>query len=104
MFKLYCRMYQSMMKVVSKLLPWKKQKLLNKVNGIQEVSEILRKEKIHHPLFITDNTMVKLKLSNKITDQLNMYAIYSDTVANPTTTNVMEAYSIYLSKQCDGII
>lgn len=103
--KIYCRTFQTVLKISIPFLPYRKPKILGSVKALPE---ILQKKKCSHVLIITDESIIKLGLTRRLEKALadNHIActIYDRTVANPTTANVEEAAELYLENGCDSII
>ena len=64
--------------------------------------------KIKSPLFVTDKDLLNLSMTSKVIenlkndfDNLNVFSKFS---GNPTGKNVMEGVSLYIEKNCDGVI
>lgn len=104
MYKLYCRIFQTTMRLFSNVLPWKKQNLITGTNTSEESYKILKQEGIIKPLIITDKTIITLGLLDNITKNIKDYCIYDKTIANPTIENVEEALELYLKYSCDGLL
>jgi len=63
---------------------------------------------IKSPLFVTDKDLLNLSMTSKVIenlkndyDNLNVFSKFS---GNPTGKNVMEGVSLYIEKNCDGVI
>ena len=97
--KIYARIYQFCFKLAIPFLPYKSPKIIN----LNELNEILKKEKINNLFIITDETISKL--IDNILNQINInYVIYDKVLPNPTIKNIEEARENYLDKNCDGIL
>lgn len=103
--KIYCRTFQTVLKISIPFLPYRKPKI---VGSVKALPEIIKKKKCSHVLIITDESIVKLGLTKRLEKALTendiAYTIYDKTVANPTTANVEEAMGLYLENDCDCII
>lgn len=103
--RIYCRIFQTGLKLALPFLPYRKPKISGSVKAIPD---ILIKNKCENVLIITDAGIRGLGLTKKLEAALNAkdidYAIYDKTVANPTTVNVEEAYQLYLENDCSAII
>ena len=103
--KIYCRTFQTGLKVSLPFLPYRKPKI---VGSVKALPEIIRKKKCSKVLIITDAGIRKLGLTRRLEKALDgagvSYCIYDRTVANPTTDNVSEAMGLYLDNGCDCII
>lgn len=103
--KAYCRAFQTCFKLALPILPYRKPKIFK---SVCELPGLFDKKKIDKVLLVTDKSVRGLGL----TDELEMclkandieLTIYDGTVANPTTTNVEEARTLYLENECRAII
>ncbi len=100
--KIYCRTFQTGLKVALPFLPYRKPEI---VGSVKALPEIIRKKKCSKVLIITDAGIRKLGLTRRLEKALDgagvSYCIYDRTVANPTTDNVSEAMGLYLDNGCD---
>ena len=103
--KLYCRTFQTVLKISIPFLPYRKPKV---VGSVKALPELIKKKKCTNVLIITDASILKLGLTKRLEKSLTEhdipYTIYDGTVANPTTANVETAAALYLEKGCDAII
>lgn len=103
--KIYCRTFQTILKFAIPFLPYRKPKILGSVKAIPDV---LKKKKCSSVLIVTDKGISELGLLHRMKQALSehniSYAIYDDTVANPTTVNVYEAVKLYQEHNCNAII
>lgn len=76
--------------------------------AIQELPERVVSILSSKPLLVTDKGMTKLGVTQQITDILTKggieYAIYDETIPNPTDVNVVDGLAMYQSNGCDCII
>ena len=103
--KLYCRTFQTVLKISIPFLPYRKPKV---VGSVKALPDLIKKKKRTNVLIITDPSIMKLGLTKRLEKALTEhhipYTIYDGTVANPTTANVETAAALYLEKGCDAII
>ncbi len=103
--KLYCRTFQTVLKISIPFLPYRKPKV---VGSVKALPDLIKKKKCTNVLIITDPSIMKLGLTKRLEKALTEhdipYTIYDGTVANPTTANVETAAALYLEKGCDAII
>lgn len=103
--RIYCRTFQTALRVSLPFLPYRKPKI---VGSVKALPEIIQKKKCSSVLIITDAGIRKLGLTSRLEKALEnagiCYCIYDKTVANPTTDNVAEAENIYHHEGCDCII
>lgn len=103
--KIYCRTFQTALKIALPFLPYRKPKIIGSVKSIPDV---LIKEHCSRVLIVTDEGIRKAGLTKRLQKALSdsgiPYSIYDKTVANPTTANVAEAREMYVSEGCSAII
>ena len=103
--KLYCRTFQTGLKIALPVLPYRKPEV---IGSVKTIPDILKKRKCSHALIITDTGIRNLGLTKRLENVLTKdgipFCIYDKTVANPTTANVADALEMYLSNGCDAII
>lgn len=103
--KIYCRTFQTGLKIALPFLPYRKPKI---VGSVKALPEVIQKKKCSKVLIITDAGIRKLGLTRRLEKALENagipFCIYDKTVANPTTDNVSEAVDIYMKEGCDCII
>ena len=103
--KIYCRTFQTGLKIALPFLPYRKPKI---VGSVKALPEVIQKKKCSKVLIITDAGIRKLGLTRRLEKALVNAdipcCIYDRTVANPTTDNVAEAMEIYQNEGCDCII
>jgi len=102
LFKLYCRIYQFVLKHSSKLLPWRQPVIIDKV------APILKSHNTLSVLLVTDYNIYNLGLTKPLEKELDTsninYTIYQRTVQNPSIENVEEALALYNKNDCTAII
>ena len=103
--KVYCRTFQTVLKIALPFLPYRKPKI---VGSVKALPDILQKKKCSHVLIITDAGIMSLGLTKRLERALSdnniPFSIYDKTVANPTTDNVAEALEMYKENNCNAII
>lgn len=103
--KLFCRTYQFCFRVALPLLPYKRPKTRE---SLTLIPAILRRKHITKVLIVTDKGVVNAGLLNMLTAELKKgkvaYALYDETIPNPTIDNVEAARSRYLGEGCQAII
>ena len=68
----------------------------------------VKKRKFKKALIVTDEMLVKAKLVDMLTNELNLngikYHVYDKTKPNPTITNVNDGIEIFKKEKCDFVI
>ncbi len=103
--KIYCRVFQTGLRIALPFLPYRKPRILKSVDDIPGV---LLKKKLDTVLIVTDPGISGLGLTLHLQDVLTEaginYILYDETAANPTTDNVDETMALYLENGCKAII
>lgn len=103
--KIYCRVFQTGLKLSLPFLPYRTPTILNSTRA---VADILRERAIDSVLLVTDKGIRNLGLLDEMLANLDAqkiaYTIYDETVANPTTENVEAARERYLQNYCRAIV
>lgn len=103
--KAYCRTYQAVFRAAIPVLPYRTPVMLNR---LEEIPEVILKNKSSRVLLITDSGIRRFGLTDRLEKALKKHQIacfiYDKTVANPTTDNVAEALKLYKQNYCDAII
>ena len=75
---------------------------------IEDLANACLNLKIKSPLFVTDKDLLNLPMTSKVIEKLkndfDHLQVFSQFSGNPTGKNVMEGVSLYLEKNCDGVI
>ena len=103
--KAYCRTIQLSFKLALPLLPYREPKLYGDVKEVKDILESMQAESV---LLITGKTHKKigatLPLENILIKNGINVIVYSDTLPNPTVSNVLDAKELYYQNRCDAII
>ena len=103
--KIYCRAFQSVLKLAIPLLPYREPVLLD---DYAELAKELLSSECQSVLLVTDKTIRGLGLTDALVSQLEekgiKVAIFDETVANPTTDNVAKALGLYHAFDCKALI
>lgn len=103
--KIYCRTYQFACRLAIPLLPYRTPQLLADCEELCQEIESAAKRK---PMIVTDKTVRTLGLCDtlfkKLADHELEFAVFDETVANPTTDNVEAAVQQYRTENCDCLI
>ena len=105
LYKLWCRAYQTVFRIVIPVLPYREPKILG---SMDELGPMFKTKGISRVLIVTDQGLVKAGIAAMLEEKLASsgidYSLYADTVPNPTVANVEEARSQYVESQSQAII
>ena len=98
----YCRVFQAAFRLALPVLPYREPEI---INSCKEIGKVLKKEKSNSVLVVTDKGIVNNGLLNPVEDELREnkipYAVYDETLPNPTVINVEEALEMYKIRHRD---
>ncbi len=101
----YCRVFQGAFRMALPVLPYREPQI---INSCTELGGVLDKEKVSSVLIVTDKGIVNNGLLKPVEDALKTgnipYAVYDDTLPNPTVINVEGALKLYHTNKCNAII
>ncbi len=101
----YCRVFQSAFRMALPVLPYREPEI---VSCCTELGRILKKETATSVLVVTDKGIVNNGLLKPVEDALKTgnipYAVYDDTLPNPTVINVEDALKLYHTNKCNAIV
>ncbi|GAA0499489.1 iron-containing alcohol dehydrogenase [Salinibacillus aidingensis] len=108
MFKLFCRVYQRVSRIVMGLLPWREPVLLEGENSLSELPPLLKRKHLDKVLIVTDEGIRSIGLMDQMLEAFKKegihYVIYDQVVPNPTIGNIENALKVYKNNNCKGII
>lgn len=101
----YCRVFQAAFKMALPVLPYREPEIVGSCAGL---GEVLKKEKATSVLVVTDKGIVGNGLLKPVEEALKegniRYAVYDETLPNPTVINVEDALKLYHKNKCNAII
>ena len=105
---LFCRSFQSVMKVGMYFLPWRVPKILKGPGAVKKLPAAIKRKKFSNVLIVTDHMLTELHLLDGLLEAMNKaqlnYVIYDGVAQNPTDDNVEEGFAIYKQNHCDCMI
>ncbi len=108
MYKLYCRIFQILMRAATYFMPWRKPQLLKGPGSIDKLPELIKEQRINRVLIVTDSVLSTLGLTDSLVSGLSRLRIeaivYDKTVQNPTIDNIEEAFALYKKNGCEAVI
>jgi alcohol dehydrogenase class IV len=108
LYALYCRAFQTALRIVSPLLPWKEPEVIEGMGSVRDLPERIERERLSPILIVTDAGISSLGLMQPLLDGLAErkieFAVYDKTVPNPTIANIEEAFALYRERACKAIV
>ncbi len=105
--KVYCRIFQNVMKLGSSVLDWSEPELVQGENSVFKIADTLKKNNIKTVLLVTGKSS-SLRLAQPLIKDLEeksiKVAVFSDVQPNPTTDNVENAKECYIENNCEAVI
>ena len=105
MYRLYCRVYQFIYRVVVNFLPWRRPERLADYAALVQ---LLQSQNIRAVLVVTDPGLVAIGLQRDLLQTLTAAniqpALFDQTVANPTIANIEAALALYQEQHCQAIV
>lgn len=102
---LYCRAFQAAFRMALPVLPYREPEI---IQSCGEIGKILKKEKATSVLVVTDKRIIDNGLLKPVEEVLKIsnipFAVYDDTLPNPTVINVEDALKLYYTNKCNAII
>lgn len=101
----YSRIYQNIFQLSIPIMPYRTPELKK---SVEDIPEILKRHNVSHPLIVTDKSIRGLKLTQPLEECLNHsgidFAVFDETIPNPTITNIESGREFFISNNCDSII
>ena len=103
--KIYCRIFQQVFHAAIPFMPYRRPQTLE---SVEDVPAVLKGAGASRVIIVTDPGVMKLGLTKHLEAALTAggveYAVYGETVPNPTTQTVADAIEIYRAHKCQAII
>lgn len=103
--RIYCRVFQFCFRAALPVLPYREPEILNDMEALAGLLAGKGKKSV---LIVTDKGISSLGLTDGLKEALEKagisYAVYDDTVQNPTIDNVEQAKETYLAHGCSAVI
>lgn len=104
-YKLYCRTFQGVFRVLLPVFPYRKQKVYDSVTSIPEI--LLGKNK-KSVLLVVDGAVHRLGLTKRLEGLLTengiRYAVYEQNTPNPTIDDIEAALQVYRNSGAQAIL
>lgn len=108
MSKVFCRVFQAVMKVGMYFLPWSIPDTLKGAGAIKKLPAVVKEKGYHKALIVTDHALVENHLLDSFFEAMNQeelpFVLYDRVLPNPTDLMVEESVLLYKKEECDAII
>lgn len=108
MNKLYCRIFQTGIKIANYFMGYKTPTVIDGANSVLKLPKVVLEKGVSKVLLVTGPTIYKLGLADSLIQAMQKdgleYVVFSNIQANPTDENVEEGYKVYIDNKCEGII
>lgn len=109
MYRLWCRLYQKVMKIAMDHIPfWRKPKLITGRDSLKKLPDMLKRKGFRNVMLVTDPGIASLGLHEPLVKWIReegiQCVVYDKTTANPTIANVEEALQLYKANGCHALI
>lgn len=103
-----CRIYQAAFKLGLYVVPYRMPEYIDGPGSISRLPEFLREKKVDDLLIVTDRTLMKLGILNKMLEAFDKagihYTCFSDVGSNPTTDEVENGFRCYQENKCRSVL
>ena len=108
MKKIWYRICQKTLKFGMRFMDWSEPELLEGDGAITKLPAFIKNKNINRVLIVTDKGLMSLHLLDSLFDELKKqgieYFVFDGVQPNPTIYNIEDCKSVYLEKNCEGII
>ncbi|MGB4985284.1 MAG: iron-containing alcohol dehydrogenase [Erysipelotrichaceae bacterium] len=106
--KIIARIYQFILKMGVKVIPYKKVKVIKGENSILKIKDVLIDNNINNVFIINGRTITKLGLLNpliKLLDESQIkYTFYNKVSSDPTIDNILDCTNEYIKCEAQAIV
>ncbi len=103
--KLYCRSFQTIMKLAIPFMPYRKPEM---IDSLDKIPKLLKSKNVASVLLVTDKGIRGLgltkELENDITKASIKLTVFDDVIPNPTISNIEAGVEVYKQNNCEVII
>lgn len=108
MNRIYCRVFQSVMKVANYFLGYRTPEYIEGAGSIRKLPAQIKEKGIKNVLLVTDNGLLDLGLPNGLIEALKEadleFTVFSDIQPNPTDENVEAGFRLFKENGCEALI
>lgn len=108
MGRIYCRVFQAVMKVANYFLGYRMPDYIEGAGCIKKLPEQIKAKGIRNVLLVTDGKLMELGLPNGLIEamkeaEMNL-TVFSDVQPNPTDLNVEAGFKVFRENNCEAMI
>ena len=108
MGKIYCRVFQGMMKIGNYFMGYRMPEYIEGPGSIRRLPAMMKEKGAQNVLVVTGPVLMKLGLPRKLLEELKKagikYAVFNDIGVNPTSNDVEAGYKIYKENNCQALV
>jgi len=108
LYRFACRAFQKAFFVGVHFMPWREPQILHGAGSLQTLPNHLKANGADNVLLVTDSFLAKTEHFQNIKKHLEdagiSYAVYDQTIPNPTIANITDATHIYKKNKCNALI
>lgn len=108
LYRFACRAFQKAFFVGVHFMPWREPQILHGAGSLKELPNHLKANNVDSILLITDAFLSKTEHFQNIQKYLKeagiKYAVYDQTIPNPTIDNINDATRLYKKNKCNGLL
>ena len=105
--KIWCRFYQTIMRLGMAFMPWRKPQLLQGEGSFASAVDFLAQHGVTRPLVVCDKAALERHALDGFFQKAEgvlQYSVFDGVLPNPTVKQVEEGLKIYLQNNCNGIL
>ncbi|MCQ2401098.1 MAG: iron-containing alcohol dehydrogenase [Lachnospiraceae bacterium] len=108
MGRVYCRVFQGVMKVANYFLGYRTPEYIEGAGSIKKLPALIKAKGIKNVMLVTDNGLMKIGIPNGLIEALKeeglQYTLFSDIQPNPTDENVEAGFKLFKENGCEALI
>jgi len=108
LYRFYCRTYQSILRIASKALGWRKPIIVSGAGSVKKLAGLVKGMGISRILLVTEKGLMEIHLPDGLIESLKNEGIscfiFDGTQQNPTIDNIEEARKLYINNKCEAVI
>jgi len=108
LYRFACRAFQKVFFVGVHFMPWREPQILHGAGKLKELPSQLKANGVDNVLLVTDSFLAQTDHFKSIMQYLEeaglKYAVYDQTIPNPTIENINDATHIYRQHKCNALL